>query len=180
MKNVGMTSSSYRYAIDYFTPAGEALGSVPVEPDWEPALEWTQFLGLRQQKLRAIGPNGSGRIEPVWDPSHGKPVLSAVCVEFPPRDGNDEVSAQIPITYFKPLAQEGSRRLVESGQLKGGDRFRYKVCAYLVSSEDRRPRVPKKSQFQIRKSTPARGRFKASSKNWRASLGPEMRERRPW
>lgn len=125
----------FRYAIDFFTTAGEPLGSVPVEPDWEPALEWAQFLGVRQQKLRTIGPNGNGRIEPVWDSSLGKPTLQEVRVQFPPRDGNEEVSTRIPITYFSRLAEEASRRLVESGQLQGGDRFRFKVSAYPVRPE---------------------------------------------
>jgi proteasome lid subunit RPN8/RPN11 len=128
-----MTQHEYRFAIDYYTEHGRALGPVAVEPDWQPAREWARFTGMRQGLLPPLTTHPPGAIEPVWDEALGAPVCSGVRVVFPQGDGDgagDEVSAEIPRRYFHELARAKSSVWIERGELSAGELYRYRVCAY--------------------------------------------------
>ncbi len=125
-----MTQHEYRFAIDYYTEQGRALGPVAVEPDWQPAREWARFTGMRRGLLPPLTAHTLGAIEPVWDEALGAPVCSGVRVVFPTPDAAEEVSAEIPRAYFHELARQKSSVWIERGELAVGDLYRYRVCAY--------------------------------------------------
>jgi hypothetical protein len=126
-----MSEIEYQYAIEYSSQEGERLGSVPIEPDWDPARECAQFRAIRSGIIAPVLRNGIGRIEPVWDTDFGAPVLSAARVVVAAEEGDQTVCEEIPTTrYFHHSAREGSAELVERGVLEKGDVYRYRVCAY--------------------------------------------------
>ena len=48
-----MAQDDYRYSLDFFREDGSAVGQVPVDIDWEPAMEWTHIEGVRSGRLPA-------------------------------------------------------------------------------------------------------------------------------
>jgi proteasome lid subunit RPN8/RPN11 len=122
--------TEYRFAIDYYTPQGRALGPVAVEPDWQPAREWARFEAMRKGLLPPLTAHTPGAIEPVWDEALGAPVCSGVRVVHPTGEPDAVVSAEIPRAYFHELAREKSSVWIERGELAVGDLYHYRVCAY--------------------------------------------------
>jgi hypothetical protein len=126
-----MSVVEYQYAIDYFSLDGERRGSLPVEPDWDPARECAQFLAIRRGIVPPVLREGVGRIEPVWDSECGAPVLDAARVVVAAETGDETVCDEIPsLAYFRQLARLGSRTMVERGLFQEGESYHYKVCAY--------------------------------------------------
>jgi hypothetical protein len=121
----------YRYALDILTEDGRLLGQAPIEPDWGPALEWASFQGIRQERLPGRMGSHPGVIEPVWDPARGEPHVSGFRAVIPGENGK-AASSHFTTSYFRPLAHEASATFVEKGLLKGGDLFRFRVCAFVV------------------------------------------------
>jgi proteasome lid subunit RPN8/RPN11 len=122
--------SGYQYAINFFREDGSALAQVPVTPDWEPALEWAQFEGMRQGRLPAVTAAACGSVEPVWHPRIGQPCISALRAVA--RTADSAISREIPKSYFRGLARQAANGLVEKGVLTQGEVFRYTVNAYPV------------------------------------------------
>lgn len=124
-----MPSSAYQYTIDLLAEDGQLLGQVPAAPDWEPALEWAIFAGVRRRQLPAVTAAPTGEIEPIWHPQRGRPYVSGFRALIP-ADGSGTVSSDIPTAYFRTLARKASATLVEKGTLRDGEFFRYEVCAF--------------------------------------------------
>lgn len=126
-----MIRNDYLYAICLFRPDGKPLVEQPVDVDWEPAVEWIRFLGVRQRKLSATGAPTRVVIEPKWHPTEGQPCVVALCVMIKQND-DQQVHGELPISYFAPLATNASMELVKKGVLQVGELFRYLVVAYPV------------------------------------------------
>lgn len=126
-----MSEIEYQYAIDYFSQNGERRGSLSVDPDWGPARECAQFLAIRRGVLPPVLRAGTGRIEPVWDSERGAPFMDAARIVVVSETGDESVCEEVPcVSYFRQLAQKGSRIMVEHGLLDQGELFSYEVCAY--------------------------------------------------
>ena len=128
-----MKGSVYRYALDMMTDDGSPLGQASVEPDWGPVLEWASFQGIRQGRLQARMGCHPGIVEPIWDAVRGEPYVSGFRAVITGENGTS-VSSDLSTSYFRPLAHEASTTFVEKGLLKGGDLFRFRVCAFEVPS----------------------------------------------
>jgi hypothetical protein len=124
-----MSMTTYQYSLDFFRDDGSPLAQVPVAPDWEPALEWVCFEGVRQGQLPADTAAGRGAVEPTWHALTGQPYVSGFRVVVP-TNGDGVVSRDIPRSYLRGHVQQASAALVEKGILKRGDTFRYLVSAY--------------------------------------------------
>ena len=124
-----MAQVDYRFSLDFFRADGSAVGQAPVDIDWEPAIEWTHFDGVRSGRLPAIMNVGPARIEPIWDRQLGEPHVSGFRVVTRANEGAD-FCAEIPSTYVRDLARENSSNWVEKGKLKAGEVFKYRVCAF--------------------------------------------------
>jgi proteasome lid subunit RPN8/RPN11 len=145
-----MTEIEYRYAVDYFSETGARLASLPVEPDWGPARECAHFLAIRRGIVPPLLRDGSGRIEPVWDPEHGSPVLGAARIVVAADTGDQTVSEEVPSpAYFRQQAQEGATTLVDRGLLERGERYRYRVCAYPCGLAGVNAEVSPPDAFQV-------------------------------
>lgn len=118
----------YRFALDYYDAEGRRVGIVPVDPDWQPAREWAWFEGMRRGQLPPRTLHPPGVVEPVWHDELGAPICSCVRVLVPGAEG--PVSADIPRSFFGGLAERAAATLVERGDLREGQTFRYHLLAY--------------------------------------------------
>src|SRR5262249_20767675 len=115
-------------SLDILGDDGRQLDRVGLAPDWQPALAWTQFEGIREGRLPPVTGTVPGVVEPIWDGRAGPPLVAAFRAVVP-GDGGEEGAREIPRTYVRDLAQRAASKLVETGALKVGDMFRYVVNA---------------------------------------------------
>jgi proteasome lid subunit RPN8/RPN11 len=120
------TICRHRFALDLFRRDGTMLARCPAAPDWEPAVEWARYEGLRRGLLTTgVAP----RIDPSWHPNEGEPYVVGfgVHLETP---GERAVQSHFPITYFESAAREASAELVHQGYLEEGEQFLYTATAF--------------------------------------------------
>ena len=125
-----MAKVDYRFTIELFCEDGSLVGQAPVSPDWEPAIEWTHFNGVRRGRLpEMLNANPATNIEPIWDQHLGEPYVDHFRVVISANDGG-VVCGEIPKVYLRDLAREASLTWVEQGRLRAHESFQYRVCAY--------------------------------------------------
>src|SRR5262245_33290729 len=118
----------YEYSLDILNEDGRQLDRVGLAPDWQPALAWTQFEGIREGRLPAVTGAVPGVVEPIWDGRAGPPIVAAFRAVVGGEAG-DEVSREIPRTYVRGLAHQAAAKLIEAGALQAGATFLYVVKA---------------------------------------------------
>ncbi|MCR9096667.1 MAG: Mov34/MPN/PAD-1 family protein [bacterium] len=131
----GSQSRGYRYAIEYMKQDGTHLGVVPIEPDFEPTIDWTYFLGVRRAELPAVVDSAEGVVSPLWSNELGEPYCHGFRVEVTKRGGGRVVHCDFPESFFQRLADAGSAEWFEKGDLEPGERYAYRVCAYPIASD---------------------------------------------
>lgn len=122
----------YRYVADVRSESGDPLGQLPMDPDWEPAVQWAHFQAIRQGELPPLVRCSSARVDPVWHSEYGQPRVDGIRIAFD-RDHQDDkrsLSLLIPQAYFRAAVEAGSSVLVEEGKLEDGQRFLYEVSAF--------------------------------------------------
>jgi len=122
-------NNAYRYALLLYREDETPLGQAALEPDWDPAVEWTWFEGLRRGRLGAGEPAPEPAVRPLWLDGTGEPYLRGFRVEL---DGNGAGRSvcDFSTAYFQAHAESASSRLVEEGRLDAGDRYRYLAAAF--------------------------------------------------
>jgi hypothetical protein len=113
----------HRYAIDVLDEEGRLLARVAIEPDWQPAFDWTYFDGLRAGVLPAVTRAGAGTVEPLWDDRTGAPYVAGFRVGV--RAGDRAVVRTIPARYLERLAHEASSAVVARHGLPPGTVVRW-------------------------------------------------------
>lgn len=125
-----MNDTDYGYILELMRADSTRLGFARVDPDWEPAIQHT-----RLSALRVVADTGTAaRVRPVWHAELGEPYVSAFGVVVETRAGR-RVASIFPITFLSAKAQDAAASLVESGDLKKGERFLYSVLAYPERAE---------------------------------------------
>jgi hypothetical protein len=127
-----MFKNGFRCSMALYKEDGKSLVEVPIDPDFQPAEEWTRFSGVRQG---IIAPNDLGRasIKPIWHPKAGQPYLGGFRVSV---SGLNSVGRRrrlcvgFPIAYFEPVAQRIASVCVDKNLLKSGERFFYSLSAF--------------------------------------------------
>jgi|GEM_PF-463356 len=122
----------YRFVLEISRQnAKEPLDVTPVDPDWEPALEWANLEAIRRDPNRpVVFDTQNARIEPAWSDELGSPYVAKIRVTVPPIGTCRAAEVDIPVSYFRGLARAASSPLVKSGQLADGEIFNYRICAY--------------------------------------------------
>ncbi|MGD2218223.1 MAG: hypothetical protein PVJ64_15805, partial [Gemmatimonadales bacterium] len=168
----------FRYVADVRSESGEPLGQLPMDPDWEPAVQWAHFQAIRQGSLPPLMRCSSARVEPVWHPEYGEPHVDGIRVAFD-RDGQDDersLSFVIPKAYFRPAVEVGSSVLVEKGKLEDGQRFLYEVSAFprpRIAAHEQRPSEPSFTVEEIARPLPlAAASLEATLKGAKRIDGP--------
>ncbi len=143
-----MPYHGYHYVIELFRNDGAPLGRVPVTPDWEPAREWTHFLGVRRGDMAAVTAAAAHFVTPMWHPRLGEPYISGCRVVVAEHNGG-RVADEISTAYFFSLAQRAAADFRENGALKSGEIFRYVVTAFLVHQADAQLEQPQDGGFAV-------------------------------
>jgi hypothetical protein len=129
---------SHRYAIDYYKEDGTHLGPISIEPDFQAACDWTDFMGMRSGRLAPVNGAAAGLVSPLWCEERGAPYCQGFRVDStavgPDGDG-ETVSCEFPRSYFKSLAEIGSKQWLDKGELALGEQYVYHVCAYPIATE---------------------------------------------
>jgi proteasome lid subunit RPN8/RPN11 len=114
----------HRWALDFFEEDGTHLGAVPVEPDWAPAREYACFDAIRRGVLSPSTAAPTVAIEPVFSVGSGPPLCRAVriCVE--------RHAVELPLTFFRELADRQALTWTEQGRLERGARIHFEVLAH--------------------------------------------------
>jgi len=121
------TICRHRFALDLFRGDGTVLARCPAAPDWEPAVEWARYEGLRRGLVTA---GADPHIDPSWHPTEGEPYVVGFGVHLV-TPGGCTVQSQFPITYFESIAREASAELVHQGHLEEGEQFLFTASAYV-------------------------------------------------
>jgi hypothetical protein len=145
--------AKYQIVLEMY-PQGDSggsrpLASVPIEPDWGPALECVRFAASRRSEAEILVlERDDGIIEPVWHSTAGPPYVKALRAVVA-RGGQDAVTMEIPLSYFGQQAQAIGADLVKSRKLSQGEPFLYVVCAYPRESA----RVEAATKFSVEAAT---------------------------
>ncbi len=124
-----MLANEFKIVLELLKEDGTRLGQASVAIDWEPAREWTRFLGIRRGLLPLNGPVQSTAIEPLWNRSAGEPYLRGFRVILL-GSGCGSITEDFSTAYFQDLARQASSHFVEGDRLKEGEHFQYLVLAY--------------------------------------------------
>jgi hypothetical protein len=122
----------YRLVIEVRRPGGSPVGHGTVEPDWEPAIEWTRLIGLRTRHVWVTAAAAERGFEPLWHGELGEPYFSEFRLHF--RSGEMAWHADFPIRYFRDAAHTIATRLVDAGALERGQPFSYRIAAYATDA----------------------------------------------
>ena len=123
----------YRLVIELLRTRGDTIGHANLEPDWEPAVEWTRIVGLRMLGVWAPEASAEPAIEPLWLLQRCQPYMRGFRVHLTGRD-NATWHEDFSIRYFAGLAQIAAARLVENSTLAAGEGFLYRVLAYELTT----------------------------------------------
>ena len=118
----------FDYALALFKTDETLLGRFPINVDWEPALEWSQFVAMRRG---ATEPNTSAKVEPLWHRERHAPYVEGFSVAL-----EGEAPASFPLEYFAADAERVAHRLIENGKLERGAAYLYSVLAYRARAEN--------------------------------------------
>jgi proteasome lid subunit RPN8/RPN11 len=98
---------------------GELVGHTSLDPDWDPAIEWTRLAGLRTLGIWAPESQAERAIEALWHSELGEPFMRGFRVTLADRTGaawHEDFS----IRYFAEAARASS----------AGDPYLYRALAY--------------------------------------------------
>jgi len=123
-----MLVNDYRYGLLLYRQDGTTLGVKSMQPDWEPAVEWTRLHFARRGELPFCY-GGAASIQPLWDRTEGEPSLRGFRVQYEP-NGRRPVAAEFPNRYFSGEASEVAGELVKRGKIEAGDTYLYRPIAY--------------------------------------------------
>lgn len=123
----------YRFAVVLFREDGARLGTVPVNRDWEPELEWTRFYYQRKGEL-ALDGNGNASVLPLWEYTLGEPYCRGYRIQIA-QPGRRPVAIDFPKTNFRNIASIAASQLIEQNELREGDRYSYLAVAHPTPPE---------------------------------------------
>jgi len=127
--------------MELLRPGGELLGHASLDPDWDPAIEWTRLAGLRTRGVWAPESQAERAIDPLWHSELGEPFMRGFRVLLASPEGCEWYS-DFSIRYFAELARTASAMLIEKGTLASGERFLYRSLAYEADAADGSERSP--------------------------------------
>ena len=145
-----VTECTTRLSISLSRDDRSQLEHFPIETAWTHAVEWTHFDGIRKGRLPAVNAHGRSVVAPVWASDKGEPYLGGARVTVHSANGNPASwSRDIPVTYFKTLAQNAATELVEAGRLAKGETYQYAVSGFPAVAGDEANAAP---PFQVEES----------------------------
>jgi hypothetical protein len=123
-----MITSDYRYTISLCRENGSTLAQVPVDIDWEPAVEWGRLCGVRYGRLSPEGRGLGTTVEPIWHPKAGEPYLKGFGIDVTENGG--DMKTELPVSYCIGQVRQIAKHLVEKEILAKDENFLYFVLAH--------------------------------------------------
>lgn len=115
--------------MELLRPGGELLGHVDLDPDWDPAVEWTRLSGLRACGIWSPGSHAVRAIVPLWHGEQGEPFMRGFGVTL--SDGGDRTwDEEFSIRYFAEPARRAAADLIAQGVMTPGESYLYRTLAY--------------------------------------------------
>jgi proteasome lid subunit RPN8/RPN11 len=124
-----MLHIGHRFLLELFREGGARLGQARIDPDFEPAREWSFFLGLQDEKLSPEAACRPASVIPLWHDGLGEPYVRGFRVEIG-ADSSMPFSVEFDTEYFRPLAFRASSEFVQEGLLEAAGTFQYVACAF--------------------------------------------------
>jgi proteasome lid subunit RPN8/RPN11 len=139
-----MIRSQHRFAVEFFDEAGCGVCQQPLDPNWEPAVEWSRFEAMRHLPVDQWGTLERAAAEVIPVPAATAPYVNGFRVDIslpsPRRIGTD-----FPLTWFKRAVESAAAALVKAGKLTGGGRYSYRLLAF----RNGQPLKPQPPAFSI-------------------------------
>ncbi len=129
-------NDGFRFVADVTAVDGRYLGQLPLDMDWESAVQAAYWVAVRRGVLPPLMRCASATIEPSWHSERGAPRVDGVRITCHGADGA-RASATIPRLYFRDAVETAALQLVAQGVLAAGERFYFEVCAYPVPDRAR-------------------------------------------
>ncbi|MDT4953908.1 MAG: hypothetical protein QOJ02_2046 [Acidobacteriota bacterium] len=136
-----MLKNDYRYALMLYREGKASLGQLAMAVDWEPAREWAEFRALRQGRAQGFETGSVSTVQPLWHSTLGEPYMKGFRVSVGSEEAQEEVATDFTISYFRQLAKQASALLIEKGNLKKGERFKYLVAAFPQQKTQGEPKL---------------------------------------
>lgn len=116
-------------AVLHTTEDNETLGRVPIDVDWEPAVESTRLLGLRLESIEVPDLGRDAKVTPIWHAALGKPHVEAFEISIASRKAG-EVRKRFPAAYCSSAVLNASKTLATEGKIRDGSEFEFYVTAF--------------------------------------------------
>ncbi len=119
----------YRYMAEVTSRHEQPVDTMWLSVDWDPARQWSFLELVRSGELEPSAHLPPSSIEPVWDARQHAPVVDGIRVVF---EGCNRTryATVVPVEFFHNAVQTASASLVQSRQLRAGESFTYRVCAF--------------------------------------------------
>lgn len=119
----------HRLVVEILRTNGQLVGHASLDPDWDPAIEWTRLAGLRTRGIWAPASAAERAIEALWHPELGEPFMRGFRVTLADQAGTTW-HEDFSIRYFAESARAAAAALVAKGALAAGDSYLYRALAY--------------------------------------------------
>ncbi len=107
---------------------GRRLKQTPIEPDFDPAIEWTRFEALRNGYRDAAVLSAVVSTELLWDRKAGEPYLRGFSVSLMAEAATP--TSEFGLPFFRAEAEAAAAALLKSGELSSDDSYSYSVVAF--------------------------------------------------
>src|SRR5580704_10159825 len=112
---------------------GPAPLTAALKLDWVPAVEWGRLQHIRYSSPARANWSGKPHIHPAWDRAAGAPYVSHVEVRFEEANASGQA---LPLQFFADPVAEAVSALVKMGEIKDGEKYRWRICAYPIAKEE--------------------------------------------
>ena len=148
----------YKFTLELRKEDASPIGKVAIDVDFEPALEWARFLGVRRGFLTRETFHSSASLVPIWHQRLSEPYISGFSVRIVPRTEPTptEFRCDFDTDYFTGLAEQARALFIEQGKMEMGESYGFLASAYcqalVAGAEGGENEV--RSSFQVEETTP--------------------------
>ena len=116
-------------AVLYTDKDNRTIGRIPLELDFEPAVESARLAGIRQEVLGLDELSSNATLAPIWHSTLGRPHIEGFEVRIESPLGHT-TAHRIPLSYCADAVLGASRALEAEGKIREGTEFNFYVTAY--------------------------------------------------
>lgn len=134
-----MLSCNYQFVLELFREDRNSVGRALVSPDWEPAVECTEFEAMRLGQLPTVFGVTSCVVEPLWHQEAGEPLVTSFSLSFELNDKTGCHSKLFGTSYFENTAATVAAKFKESGVVGKEEKLSFQVLAFPQQPDGQKP-----------------------------------------